>query len=60
MWSESLAARFHSWRPALRCVRISFLAAIILTASKDFVSCSSGEIWSSYDEKMATVLESGT
>jgi len=58
VWSESLAARFHAWRPALRCVWIACLVAIVLTASKDFVSCSSLEIWSGDDEKMATILES--
>jgi len=58
MWSESLAARFHAWRPALRCIWIACLVAIVLTASKDFVSCSSLEIWSCDDERMATILES--
>jgi len=58
MWSESLAARFHAWRPALRCIWIACLVALVLTASKDFVSCSSLEIWSCDDERMATILES--
>ena len=56
---ESVAARIHAWRPALRWVHIAFPAASLLTASKDFVTWSAGEILSSDDEKTATILESG-
>ena len=51
-------ARIHAWRPALRRVHIAFPAASFLTASKDFVTWSAGEILSSDDEKTATILES--
>lgn len=56
---ESVAALIHAWRPALRWVHIAFPAASPLTASKDFVTWSAGEILSSADEKTATILESG-
>lgn len=46
-------------RPALSWVHIAFPAASPLTASKDFVTWSAGEILSSADEKTATILESG-
>ena len=39
-------------------VHIAFPAASSLTASKDFVTWSAGEILSSDDEKTATILES--
>jgi len=42
-----------------RWVHIAFPAASPLTASKDFVTWSAGEILSSADEKTATILESG-
>jgi hypothetical protein len=57
--AESVAALIHAWRPALRWVYIAFPAASPLTASKDFVTWSAGEILSSADEKTATILESG-
>ena len=56
---ESVAALIHALRPALRWVHIAFPAASPLTASKDFVTWSAGEILSSADEKTATILESG-
>ena len=42
-----------------RWVHIAFPAVSPLTASKDFVTWSAGEILSSADEKTATILESG-
>ena len=48
-------ARINAWRPALLRVHIAFPAASFLTASKDFVTWSAGEILSSDDEKTATM-----
>lgn len=42
-----------------RWAHIAFPAPSPLTASKDFVTWSAGEILSSADEKTATILESG-
>src|ERR1700752_3677634 len=54
--------RAEGYRPSrrpLRWVHIVFPAASPLTASRDFVTWSAGEILSSSDEKTATILESG-